>query len=60
MPALMKDIMVKVAQTDRQTDTQNDYRNPRCACAPRVNNYACGIFFNASAYTVYTVYNIVN
>ena len=28
-------------ETDRhthtQTDTQNDYRNPRCACAPRVN-----------------------
>ena len=22
---------------DRQTDTQNDYRNPRCACVPRVN-----------------------
>ena len=22
---------------DRQTDTQNDYCNPRCACAPRVN-----------------------
>ena len=22
---------------DRHTDTQNDYRNPRCACAPRVN-----------------------
>ena len=28
-------------QTDGQTDghTQNDYCNPRCACAPRVNNY---------------------
>ena len=26
-------------QTDRQTHTQNDYCNPRCACAPRVNNY---------------------
>ena len=30
-------------QTDRQThthrlDTQNDYCNPRCACAPRVSN----------------------
>ena len=24
-------------QTDRQTHTQNDYCNPRCACAPRVN-----------------------
>ena len=23
---------------DRQTDTQNDYCNPRCACAPRVNH----------------------
>ena len=23
---------------DTQTDTQNDYRNPRCACAPRVND----------------------
>ena len=24
---------------DRHTDTQNDYRNPRCACAPRVNDF---------------------
>ena len=24
-------------ETDRQTDTQNDYCNPRSACAPRVN-----------------------
>ena len=25
---------------DRQTDTQTKYCNPRCACAPRVNNKA--------------------
>ena len=25
-------------QTDRQTDLQTKYCNPRCACAPRVNN----------------------
>ena len=25
-------------RADRQTDRQNDYRNPRCACAPRVND----------------------
>ena len=24
--------------TDGRTDTQTDYSNPRCACAPRVNN----------------------
>ena len=24
-------------QTNRQTDTQTNYCNPRCACAPRVN-----------------------
>ena len=24
--------------THTHTDTQNDYRNPRCACASRVNN----------------------
>ena len=24
-------------QTDRHTDTQTKYRNPRSACAPRVN-----------------------
>ena len=24
--------------THTQTHTQNDYRNPRCACTPRVNN----------------------
>ena len=27
---------------DKQTDTQNDYCNPRCACAPRVNKGRCG------------------
>ena len=27
---------LKHVQTDRQTDRPN-YRNPRCACAPRVN-----------------------
>ena len=26
-------------QTNRQTVTQTKYCNPRCACAPRVNNY---------------------
>ena len=25
-------------QTDRHTHTQDNYCNPRCACAPRVNN----------------------
>ena len=25
-------------QTDKQTDRHDDYRNPRCACAPRVNH----------------------
>ena len=25
-------------QTERQTDTQTNYCNPRCACAPRVND----------------------
>ena len=25
-------------RTDRQTDRQTKYRDPRCACAPRVNN----------------------
>ena len=28
---------------DRQTDTQNDYRNPRCACVPRVS-YAMYVY----------------
>ena len=26
-------------RTNRQTDRQTKYRNPRCACAPRVNNH---------------------
>ena len=26
-------------QTDEQTDTQTNYCNPRCACAPRVNEH---------------------
>ena len=25
--------------TQTHTHTQSDYRNPRCACAPRVNQY---------------------
>ena len=29
--------IVIVRQTNRQTDTQTNYCNPRCACAPRVN-----------------------
>ena len=28
-------------QTHKHTHTQSDYRNPRCACAPRVNNCQC-------------------
>ena len=28
---------------DTHTDTQNDYRNPRCACAPRVNERSLNI-----------------
>ena len=34
--------------TDRHTDTQSKYRNPRCACAPRVNYRAekpCPLIF---------------
>ena len=27
--------------TYRQTDTRDNYCNPLCACAPRVNNYRC-------------------
>ena len=28
-------------QTDRPTDRHNDYGNPRCTCAPRVNHAQC-------------------
>ena len=28
-------------RTDRRTDLQTKYCNPRCACAPRVNVYGC-------------------
>ena len=36
-------------QTNRQTDTQTKYCNPRCACAPRVNDirtlmFTCIVF----------------
>ena len=36
--------------THRHTDTQNDYCNPRCACAPRVNNcvFLCNSTFQAN------------
>ena len=27
-----------LTHTHTHTHTQDDYRNPRCACAPRVNN----------------------
>ena len=30
----------RIACADRQTDTRDNYCNPRCACAPRVNNQA--------------------
>ena len=29
-------------QTDKQTDPHDNYRTPRCACAPRVNNTSSG------------------
>jgi len=32
--------------TDTHTDTQTKYSNPRCACAPRVNNYCGGAGIN--------------
>ena len=31
--------------THTLTHTQYDYRNPRCACAPRVNEFAVVIVF---------------
>ena len=30
-------LKISMGQTNTHTHTQNDYRNPRCACAPRVN-----------------------
>ena len=34
-------IVAENVVTDRHTHTQTDkYRNPRCACTPRVNNFA--------------------
>ena len=35
-------------QTDRQTDRPN-CSNPRCACAPRVNNCMCSCVFAEDA-----------
>ena len=35
-PSQIDDVDVKSC-TDRQPNTQNDYCNPRCACAPRLN-----------------------
>ena len=32
-------VIYRHSQTNKQRDAQNDYCNPRCACAPRVNNY---------------------
>ena len=32
-------------QMDRRTDRQNDYCNPRCACAPRVNKKTLTLLF---------------
>ena len=29
----------RIEKTDTQTDTQDNYCNSRCACAPRVKNY---------------------
>ena len=45
-------------QTDRQTDTQDNYYNPRCACAPRVNYPLIQIQTqsNTSAYYVIRIF----
>ena len=38
---------------DTHTDTQNDYRNPRCACAPRVNYVArCELTLRSHAFSI--------
>ena len=34
---------VRCHQTDRQTDRHDNYSNPRCACAPRVNKLTNGL-----------------
>ena len=39
--------------TNKQTDTQNDYCNPRCACAQRVNNY--NNYYSCTPYHYFTI-----
>ena len=41
---------------DIQTDRQNDYRNPRCACAPRVNSTLLSCALQAAHQTPPTGY----
>ena len=40
---LVKSEMLGDRHTDTHTDTQTKYCNPRCACAPRVNNRVTGL-----------------
>ena len=37
-------------QTDRLTDIRDKYRNPRCACAPRVNEQPTRLDYGKSKY----------
>ena len=40
--------------THTQTGTQNNYCNPRCACAPRVNNITASIIIANNYHIVYS------
>ena len=48
------------AVTDKQTDTQSKYRNPRCACAPRVNDGCKIMLCTIRIMYVYSIYSMCN
>ena len=45
-------------QTDRQTNTRDNYCNPLCACAPRVNYRIAGIFRGVKFSWIWKIFQV--
>ena len=47
-----------MTRTDRWTDrhTHDNYSNPRCACAPRVNKYLMDVQFNIHTIAMHSTF----
>ena len=52
LSSMLNAAILKISMGQTNTHTQNDYRNPRCACAPRVNYYFCCNAFSRASHCI--------